>query len=134
LSRRPLLLASYTFIEDGLCASAAQDRLLGIVAMLVESASLDTVSTLVYIITVGINSPLQNVFLPVLGQVQVRSSIVVPINSFKSNSLNLQVIAPMLIFYRVAHGRDAVTESIRNGNSTTASAIYEAAYAKHHQN
>ena len=51
--------------------------------MLVESASLDTVSTLVYIITVGINSPLQNVFLPVLGQVQVRSSAVVPINSFE---------------------------------------------------
>lgn len=42
-----------------------------IVAMFVESASLDTVFTLVYIITVGINSPLQNVFLPVLGQVQV---------------------------------------------------------------
>lgn len=57
--------------------------ILGIVAMLVESASLDTVSTLVYIITVGINSPLQNVFLPVLGQVQVRSSAVVPINSFE---------------------------------------------------
>ncbi|KAN0129705.1 hypothetical protein V8E53_012525 [Lactarius tabidus] len=64
---------------------------LGVVAMLVESASLDTVSTLVYIVTVGINSPLQNVFLPILGQVQV--------------------IAPMLILYRVAHGRDAVTES-----------------------
>ena len=54
---------------------------LGIVAMLVESASLDTVSTLVYIIAVGINSPLQNVFLPVLGQVQVSSSLVVPIYS-----------------------------------------------------
>lgn len=54
---------------------------LGIVAMLIESASLDTVSTLVYIITVGINSPLQNVFLPVLGQVQVSSSFVGPINS-----------------------------------------------------
>ncbi|KAH9000876.1 hypothetical protein EDB86DRAFT_2771920, partial [Lactarius hatsudake] len=58
---------------------------LRVVATLVESASLDTVSTLVYIIAVGINSPLQNVFLPVLGQVQV--------------------IAPMLILYRVAHGR-----------------------------
>ena len=49
--------------------------------MLIESASLDTVSTLVYIITVGIDSPLQNVFLPVLGQVQVSSSFVGPINS-----------------------------------------------------
>jgi hypothetical protein len=53
---------------------------LGVVAMLVESASLDTVSTLVYIVTVGINSPLQNVFLPILGQVQVSSSIVALIN------------------------------------------------------
>ena len=41
--------------------------------MLVESASLDTVFTLVYIVTVGINSPLQNVFLPILGQIQVSS-------------------------------------------------------------
>ncbi|KAI0305270.1 hypothetical protein B0F90DRAFT_1702976 [Multifurca ochricompacta] len=69
---------------------------LGIAAMVVESASLETVSTLVYIIVVGISSPLQNVFLPLLGQVQV--------------------IAPMLILYRVAHGRDAVTEaSFSNG-------------------
>ena len=83
--------------------------------MLVESASLDTVSTLVYIITVGINSPLQNVFLPILGQVQVSSSVVMPIDYFKPNSLNPQVIAPMLILYRVAHGRDAVTESMRTG-------------------
>ncbi|KAF8260766.1 hypothetical protein EI94DRAFT_875605 [Lactarius quietus] len=71
--------------------------LLGIVAMFVESASLTTVSTLLYIIAVGINSPLQNVFLPVLGQVQV--------------------IAPMLIFYRVAQGQDAVTESMRTGTA-----------------
>ncbi len=34
---------------------------------------------------------------------------------FKYNSLNPQVIAPMLILYRVAHGRDAVTESMRTG-------------------
>lgn len=54
--------------------------------MLVESASLDTVSTLIYIIAVGINSPLQNVFLPILGQVQVSSAIVVPTDSFKPNS------------------------------------------------
>jgi hypothetical protein len=38
--------------------------------MLVESAALETVSTLIYIITVGIGNPLQNVFLPILGQVQ----------------------------------------------------------------
>jgi hypothetical protein len=49
---------------------------LGIAAMLVESAALETVSTLIYIITVGIASPLQNVFLPVLGQVQVSMPII----------------------------------------------------------
>ncbi|KAH9985666.1 hypothetical protein BJV74DRAFT_554834 [Russula compacta] len=45
--------------------------LMDIAIMLVESASLETVSTLAYVITVGIGSPLQNVFLPILGQVQV---------------------------------------------------------------
>ncbi|KAH9974798.1 hypothetical protein BGW80DRAFT_1302776 [Lactifluus volemus] len=74
---------------------------LGIAAMLVESAALETVSTLIYIITVGIASPLQNVFLPVLGQVQV--------------------IAPMLILYRVAHVlsrlRTETSTSLRQGLS-----------------
>jgi hypothetical protein len=79
----------YFHRTTGSVLRSPRSPILGIVAMLVESASLDTVSTLVYIITVGINSPLQNVFLPVLGQVQVRSSTIVPINSFKSNSLNL---------------------------------------------
>ena len=45
-----------------------------IVRMLVESAALETASTLVYVITVGLGSPLQNVFLPILGQVQVSTS------------------------------------------------------------
>lgn len=39
--------------------------------MLVKSTMLETVSTLVYVIAVGLGSPLQNVFLPILGQVQV---------------------------------------------------------------
>lgn len=42
--------------------------------MLVKSAMLETVSTLIYVITVGFGSPLQNVFLPILGQVQVNTS------------------------------------------------------------
>ena len=44
--------------------------------MLVESASLETVSTLAYVITVGIGSPVQNVFLPILGQVQVSAFVI----------------------------------------------------------
>jgi hypothetical protein len=49
-------------------------RLGNLVRMLVESASLETAATLVYVITVGLGSPLQNVFLPILGQVQVNKS------------------------------------------------------------
>ena len=44
--------------------------------MLIKSAMLEIVSTLVYVITVGLDSPLQNIFLPILGQVQVNTSIV----------------------------------------------------------
>jgi len=58
--------------------------------MLAQSAMLETVFTLVYVITVGLGSPLQNFFLPILGQVQV--------------------IAPMLVIYRVVRrGREAMT-------------------------
>jgi uncharacterized membrane protein YidH (DUF202 family) len=47
--------------------------------MLVKSAMLEIVSTLIiliYVITVGLGSPLQNVFLPILGQVQVNRSAI----------------------------------------------------------
>jgi hypothetical protein len=40
--------------------------------MLAQSAMLETVFTLVYVITVGFGSPLQNAFLPILGQIQVK--------------------------------------------------------------
>jgi hypothetical protein len=46
--------------------------------MLVKSAMLETVSTLVYVVTVGLGSPLQNGFLPILGQVQVNTSAIGP--------------------------------------------------------
>jgi len=68
----------------------AKSRLLVVARMIVESALLETVSTLIYVITVGVGSPLQNVFLPTLGQIQV--------------------VAPMLIIYRVIRGRDATEE------------------------
>ena len=40
--------------------------------ILAQSAMLETVFTLVYVITVGLGSPMQNAFLPILGQVQVK--------------------------------------------------------------
>jgi hypothetical protein len=61
---------------SGSVLRSPRSPLLGIAAMLVESAALETVSTLIYIITVGISSPLQNVFLPLLGQVQVSAPVI----------------------------------------------------------
>jgi hypothetical protein len=68
-----LITGRLIFLHRGLGSlfRSPRSRLLGIATMLVESAALETVSTLVYIISVGLGSPLQNVFLPVLGQVQV---------------------------------------------------------------
>ena len=51
--------------------------LISVAAMLIESASLETTTALVYIICVGVGSPLQNIFLPVLSQVQVHHSPVI---------------------------------------------------------
>ncbi|KAF7312840.1 hypothetical protein MKEN_00967900 [Mycena kentingensis (nom. inval.)] len=53
-------------------------------AMLVESATLYSVNGLVFLISYGVNSPVQNLFLPLLGQTQS--------------------IAPLLIILRVARG------------------------------
>jgi hypothetical protein len=60
--------------RGGSTLSRPKSPLKNVARMLVESASLETMSTLVYVITVGLGSPLQNVFLPILGQVQVSTS------------------------------------------------------------
>jgi len=49
----------------------ARSPLKDVALILAQSAMLETVVTLIYVITVGLGSPLQNVFLPILGQVQV---------------------------------------------------------------
>jgi hypothetical protein len=75
--------------------------------MLAQSAMLETVFTLVYVITVGLGSPLQNFFLPILGQVQVKIHLLSAI--FQYDLWNSQVIAPMLVIYRVVRrGREAM--------------------------
>lgn len=58
--RRPRLRYSKSPLKD-------------VALMLVKSTMLETVSTLVYVIAVGLGSPLQTVFLPILGQVQVNT-------------------------------------------------------------
>lgn len=60
--------------RGGSTLSRPKSPLKNVARMLVESASLETMSTLVYVIAVGLGSPLQNVFLPILGQVQVSTS------------------------------------------------------------
>ncbi|KAI0042821.1 hypothetical protein FA95DRAFT_516314 [Auriscalpium vulgare] len=66
-------------------SSRSFSTLLGVAAMLIESASLETVAALIYIISVGVDSPLRNTFLPILAQIQI--------------------ISPLLIVFRVARGR-----------------------------
>jgi hypothetical protein len=46
---------------------------LSITAMLTESAALYTSNGLIFLVTYAVNSPIQNLALPVLGQTQVRS-------------------------------------------------------------
>lgn len=70
-----------------------------IIAMVVESAALYTIFSVIFIITYGRNSPAQNLFLPVLGQVQC--------------------IAPLLILLRVASGRaysGATSRAVHSGS------------------
>ncbi|KAI0319139.1 hypothetical protein OF83DRAFT_1111985 [Amylostereum chailletii] len=52
--------------------STSDKRFTSVVTMFVESAALETVTALLYIILVGIESPGQSIVLPILGQVQVR--------------------------------------------------------------
>lgn len=87
-----------------------------IAAMLVESAALYSATALLFIITYARNSNVQNIVLPLLGQVQA--------------------ISPLLIMWRVARGQAISRETLlgqgqsitvskiswRNGTSTAASA------------
>lgn len=68
-------------------------------AMLIESASLYSINGIIFIVSYGINSPVQNLALPLLGQTQS--------------------IAPLLIIYRVAQGRAWSHETLKTTNTTT---------------
>lgn len=50
----------------------AGSEYLSVTTMTVESAALYTVTGLIFLVSYGVNSPIQNLALPVLGQVQVR--------------------------------------------------------------
>ncbi|KAJ3742326.1 hypothetical protein DFH05DRAFT_1401645 [Lentinula detonsa] len=68
-------------------------------AMLIESASLYSITGLGFLISYGVNSPVQNLWLPLLGQVQS--------------------IAPLLIILRVAEGKAWSAETGNSFVSTT---------------
>jgi hypothetical protein len=84
--------------SPGLCHT--RSPLKDVALMLAESAILEIVFTSVYVITVGLGSPLQNIFLPILGQIQVKH-IRHESSFFLYDVWNSQVIAPMLVIYRV---------------------------------
>lgn len=72
-------------------------------AVLIESASLYSINGIILVVSYGINSPIQNLALPVLGQTQVWSSAP-QTNVTMSHWSVLQSIAPLLIILRVIQG------------------------------
>ncbi|KAI9455538.1 hypothetical protein HD554DRAFT_2147873 [Boletus coccyginus] len=87
---------------------------LGYMAMTLESALLYTVFLVIALVVFLLNSPLENVFFPVLGTVQVRV-----LSSGQPGgdgdecfclTLTIQVIAPALIIYRIARGISLETD------------------------
>ena len=73
-----------------------------VAAMLVESAALYSITALIFIITYARNSNIQNLVLPVLGQVQA--------------------ISPLLIMWRVALGQ-AITRTTLPGTATAGASV-----------
>ncbi|TFK53104.1 hypothetical protein OE88DRAFT_1793238 [Heliocybe sulcata] len=82
-----LIIARILMVRRGFQATGgvAQGKYSSITAMLVESAALYSITSLVFIITYARNSNVQNIVLPILSQVMC--------------------IAPLLIIIRVAYGR-----------------------------
>jgi len=70
----------------------AGSEYLSVTTMTVESAALYTVTGLIFLVSYGVNSPIQNLALPVLGQVQS--------------------ISPLLIILRVLQGRAWTTATL----------------------
>ncbi|KAH9478938.1 hypothetical protein JR316_0009401 [Psilocybe cubensis] len=77
-----------------------------IAAMLVESAAIYSVFSLCFLVPFALNHPIQNTFIQMLGEVQI--------------------IAPLLITYRVAYGKawtDKTTKQLLSGNTKEAESV-----------
>jgi hypothetical protein len=58
---------------DKLVGARTSTPYVTITAMLVESAALYSINGLIFLVSYGVNSPSQNLWLPLLGQTQVRT-------------------------------------------------------------
>lgn len=75
-----------------------------VVALLIESAALYTTVALLAVVACGVNSPMQYVLLPMLGQLQVRARLALLDPVTHIVLLLLQAIPPLLITSRLAAG------------------------------
>ena len=92
-----------------------------IIAMIVESALLFSVFSVLSLVTYAMNHPLQNIFLQMLPQIQVRQ-IQFDSYHFSGWEKTCQIVAPLLIILRVAQGRawsPSATTLFSNGNAST---------------
>ncbi|KAF7290731.1 hypothetical protein MIND_01313800 [Mycena indigotica] len=90
-------------------------RYVGIAAMLIESAALYAIWSLMFLICYARNTPLQNILLSSLGQVQARLQTFIQLILSHNPE---QGIAPLLILFRVAQG-SAWTQDTGNVNASS---------------
>jgi hypothetical protein len=83
-----------------------------VTAMLVESAALYSINGVVVLISYGVNSPVQNLVLPLLGQTQASAARILIEHSYPTYLP--QSIAPMLIILRVAQNQAWSVETETN--------------------
>ena len=75
-----------------------------VAAMIVESASLYSAFALLFLIPFALNNPIQNTFIQLMGEIQVSIAIWTTIESDGCQWFHIQIIATLLITYRVAYG------------------------------
>ena len=93
----------YRYKMTSLLGSSHGSHYIGIAAMVVESAAIYSTFALLFIIPFGVGSPIANTFLQVLSQVQVSIARLCDPAYYPYEVA--QIIAPLLIIYRVARGK-----------------------------
>lgn len=75
-----------------------------LIAIIIESAAIYSVTSIIYLIAFARNSNVQNLVIPVLGQVMVKF-FPLPLNPCTRSNTSSQCISPELIAIRVAYGK-----------------------------